>query len=252
MRRLLSSALLVAMSVSAGAQSPGVREYAATDQTIIPISTKLRFQTIILLPDGENVLDVLSGDKDFWQIVANNNIATVKPSKEGASTNLNLVTASGAVYSFLLTESAAPPDLKVFITSTRVAAPKARYYTSDQVSAIEQELASQKAANAAALARAEQAVAEAKAEYPKTLSFSYQEVRYTRPFYISKIWHDDRFTYMTTNARELPALYELKDGQPSVVNFTVPRQGLYVVPKIVERGYFQLGKQKMAFAVRDE
>jgi len=249
-RHVLAATVL--LTVSVGAQSSGVREFAANDQTIIPISTKLRFQTIILLPDGENVLDVLSGDKDFWQIVATNNIATVKPSKEGASTNLNLVTASGAVYSFLLTESAAAPDLKVFITSTRVAAPKARYYTSDQVSAIEQELASQKAANAAALARAEQAVAAVKTSYPSTLKFPFRPIRYTRPFYISSAWQDGNFTFFRTDARELPALYELKDGQPSVVNFTVPRQGLYVVPKLLEHGYFQLGKQKMAFAVRDE
>ena len=59
---------------------------------------------MIVLPEGEEILDVICGDKDFWVISATHNIAHVKPAKEGASTNLNLVTASGAVYSFLLTE----------------------------------------------------------------------------------------------------------------------------------------------------
>ena len=59
---------------------------------------------MVLLPDGEEILDVICGDRDFWVITATHNIAHVKPAKEGAATNLNLVTASGAVYSFLLTE----------------------------------------------------------------------------------------------------------------------------------------------------
>ena len=48
----------------------------------------------------------LIGDKDFWVVNATQNILHVKPAKEGSSTNLNLVTGSGAVYSFLLTEKA--------------------------------------------------------------------------------------------------------------------------------------------------
>ncbi len=50
---------------------------------------------------------------DFWVITATHNIAHVKPAKEGAATNMNLVTASGAVYSFPVTEKngASMPDL---------------------------------------------------------------------------------------------------------------------------------------------
>ena len=59
---------------------------------------------MILLPEQEEILDVVCGDRDFWVISATQNIAHVKPAKEGAATNLNLVTASGTVYSFLLTE----------------------------------------------------------------------------------------------------------------------------------------------------
>ena len=46
---------------------------------------------MILLPDEEEILDVVCGDKDFWVISATQNIAHVKPAKEGAATNLNLV-----------------------------------------------------------------------------------------------------------------------------------------------------------------
>ena len=59
----------------------------------------------------------MCGDRDFWVISATQNIAHVKPAKEGAATNLNLVTSSGTVYSFLLTEQkSAQPDLKVYVT----------------------------------------------------------------------------------------------------------------------------------------
>ncbi len=44
---------------------------------------------------------------------------TVKPAKVGSDTNLNLVTASGQVYAFVLTEisevAGAEPDLRVYI-----------------------------------------------------------------------------------------------------------------------------------------
>jgi len=253
MRRFVLAALLAVLSVTLTAQSPGVRELTASDQSVITLNTRLRFSSMIILPDSEEILDVVCGDRDFWVISATHNIAHVKPAKEGAATNLNLVTASGAVYSFLLYEgNTAEPDLKVYVTSTRAPIARARYYTQDQVGALESELASAKAANAIALARGEQTAAALKTAYPQTLRFPYQPIRYTRPFYISSAWQDGSFSYFRTDARELPALYELKDGQPSIVNFTVPKPGLYVVPKLVDSGYFQLGKVKMAFAVREE
>jgi type IV secretion system protein VirB9 len=46
---------------------------------------------------------------------------------------------------------------------------------------------------------------------------------------------DDRFTYIKTNAAELPSLYEMKDGAPNLVNFQV-EHGVYVVPKILDAG----------------
>ena len=86
------------------AQTTGIREVTASDRSVIPLNTKLRYTTMVVLPQDEEILDVICGDRDFWVISATQNIAHVKPAKEGAATNLNLVTASGAVYSFLLTE----------------------------------------------------------------------------------------------------------------------------------------------------
>ena len=118
-RALMIAALVgVAMPTPAPAQTAGVREVTASPRSVIPLQTKLRYTTMIVLPEGEEILDVISGDKDFWVVSAAQNMAHVKPAKEGASTNLNLVTGSGAVYSFLLTEKAGgTPDLKVYVNA---------------------------------------------------------------------------------------------------------------------------------------
>ena len=98
-RMLITILALVPLGfVSLDAQTTGVREVTASERNVIPLSTKIRFTTMVLLPEGEEILDVVCGDRDFWVISAAQNIAHVKPAKEGASTNLNLVTASGTVY----------------------------------------------------------------------------------------------------------------------------------------------------------
>ena len=126
------------------AQTTGIREVSASARSLIPLQTRLRYTTMIVLPEGEEILDVICGDKDFWVISATHNIAHVKPAKEGAATNLNLVTASGAVYSFLLTEKngAATPDLKVYVNADPNAPQgKPKYYSAAQVEDLQAELA---------------------------------------------------------------------------------------------------------------
>jgi type IV secretion system protein VirB9 len=59
------------------------------------------------------------------------------------------------------------------------------------------------------------------------------------------MWHDGQFTYVKSDATELPALCELKDGKPSVVNFQV--REAHVVPKVLDRGYLVLGPQRFTF-----
>src|SRR5580704_14859900 len=121
-------------------QTPGIREVSASAHSVIPLQARLRFTTLIILPEDDEILDVICGDKDFWVISATHNMAHVKPAKEGAATNLNLVTASGAVYSFLLNEKGGPstPDLKVYVNAdpTEPRA-KPKYYTAAQFDGVQ-------------------------------------------------------------------------------------------------------------------
>src|SRR5262245_59696334 len=110
------SAVSAGPGLKASGETTGVREVTASGHSLIPLQTRSRYTTMILLPDDDEILDVVVGDRDFWVIRATHNIAHVKPAKEGAATNLNLVTGSGVVYSFLLTEKGgnSTPDLKVY------------------------------------------------------------------------------------------------------------------------------------------
>src|ERR1700685_4615076 len=98
---------------------PGARtvKYAETD--VIPIHAKIRFSTLIVLPADEEILDATTGDKEFWIINGAHNLCYLHPAQQGIRSNLNLITSSGHVSSFLLTEISsepnAEPDLKVFV-----------------------------------------------------------------------------------------------------------------------------------------
>src|SRR3989442_5965655 len=101
----------------AGADAARVVKYSKED--IVPVRAKLRFSTLIVLPEGEEILDFTTGDKEFWIINGTHNLCYVHPAQAGIRSNLNLITASGHVYSFLLTEISnqpnAEPDLKLFV-----------------------------------------------------------------------------------------------------------------------------------------
>ncbi len=97
---------------------PKVQRSGEADFTVI--QTKIRFTTLILLPPGEEVSDVICGDKDYWVIEGKDNIVYIKPAKEGARTNVNVISKNKAVYSFLVQEITKPggrekPDLKVVL-----------------------------------------------------------------------------------------------------------------------------------------
>jgi type IV secretory pathway VirB9-like protein len=238
------------LSVWPAAQTTGIREVSASTQSLIPLQTRLRYTTMIVLPGDEAILDVICGDRDFWVISATHNIAHVKPAKAGAATNLNLVTAGGAVYSFLLSEKQgnSPPDLKVYVTADPSAPRgKPKYYTEAQYDLVQTELVDTRRAIEAERRKAAETIAAYQQDYPSKLQFVYGAPKYEKPFLVRAIWHDGQFTYVKTDAAELPALYEVVDGQPALLNFHV-RQGTYVVPKVVERGYFAIGKARLPFA----
>ncbi len=100
---------------------------------------------------------------------------------------------------------------------------------------------------AALQSHVEQAVDEYKSAYPTHLKFDYVYKANEAPFDIQSIYHDDKFTYIKTNAPEKFSVYEMKDGKPNLVTYDL-REGTYIIPKIMDDGYVELGKKRMSFA----
>ena len=257
-RRVLGCVMVLAVigallrPASLQAQTTGIREVSASARSLISLQTRLRYTTMVVLPEDEEILDVICGDRDFWVISSTHNVAHVKPAKEGAATNLNLVTASGVVYSFLLTEKngASVPDLKVYVNADPNSPEgKPKYYSATQMEGLQAELAETRAAVETANRRAAEFIATYQQQYPVKLQFVYGTQRYAKPFLVRSMWHDGQFTYIKSDATELPALYEMKDGKPAVLNFQA-HEGTYIVPKVLDEGYLALGKERYAFSQR--
>src|SRR5205823_6050566 len=71
---LATGLMLIPLGVSPVlAQAVGVREVTASERSVIPLTTKIRYTTMIVLPDDEEILDVVVGDRDFWVISATQN-----------------------------------------------------------------------------------------------------------------------------------------------------------------------------------
>lgn len=117
MKRLVVGLLCWLVCLQA-ADVKGVERLGEKD--LLLVKTKVRFSTLILLPEGEEIAEVTCGDKDFWVVEAKDNAVFIKPAKEGALTNVNVIAKSKSIYSFLVQEISKPgtkdkPDLKVLL-----------------------------------------------------------------------------------------------------------------------------------------
>jgi type IV secretion system protein VirB9 len=239
-----------------------VVKYSKED--IVPVRAKLRFSTLIVLPEDEEILDFTTGDKEFWVINGAHNLCYVHPAQTGIRSNLNLITASGHVYSFLLTEISnqpnVDPDLKIFVEPREGSGIAANtglrgYVSASEANAYKKELETLRSQTAdqirAAQAQSAEQLNHFRSSYAPKLQFDYLLASKAgrEPFLVSAIYHDDSFTYIKCGAREKPALYEVKDGKPNLIAFQI-ENGVYIAPKIIDTGYLAIGKKKLPFARR--
>jgi type IV secretion system protein VirB9 len=230
------------------------------DADIVAVRAKIRFTTLIVLPANEEILDATTGDKEFWIINGSHNLCYLHPAGQNIRSNLNLVTSSGHVYSFLLTEISnernAEPDLKIFVerkdestVNSSATAPLARASEVQAYkTAVDMVRAEATETQRTVDEHAQRTISEFREQYPAKLAFdyTYNAKAAGPPFSVAAIYHDDRFTYIKSSAQEKPTIYELKDGKPNLINFELS-SGVYVVPKILEDGYLVLGKKTLNF-----
>ncbi|MGA7318282.1 MAG: TrbG/VirB9 family P-type conjugative transfer protein [Silvibacterium sp.] len=249
MYRLPLVVSLAAISSSAAfGQAASARTVQYHSQDIVPIHAKLKYTTLIELPPTEKIMEAATGDKEFWIVDVVSNFCFVHPAKEGISSNLNLITDKGNIYSFTLQDisnTSDAPDLKVLIqpadrSSIVASAGPSQFIPAAQLEQSKQELAVLEA-------HVQQAVDEYKSSYPLQLKFDYSFKANESPFDIQSIYHDDKFTYIKTAAPEKFSVYEMRDGKPNLVNYDL-REGTYIIPKVMDSGYVELGKKRMDFS----
>jgi len=215
--------------------------------------------TLIVLPAEEKVASVFAGDTVDW-IFDGGHVASrfisVKPKTANASTDIHIVSDHGNEYTLELQEISSDADghydSKVLIEpSDKVAKEKLTqlpvFVPASDLEKAKEDAATAQAAQAATL-KAEQAKEEAyRSQYPGSLHFDYSwDERKGKELGLQQIWRDDKFTYLRGQFQETPALYEVKDKKPSLINFDFAN-GLYTVPKQLDSGYLAIGKQKVDF-----
>jgi type IV secretion system protein VirB9 len=248
-RLIFIAGLALALSpLGVSAQEASARTVQYHSQDIVPIHAKLKYTTLIELPAAEKIMEAATGDKDFWVVDVVGNFCFVHPAKAGISSNLNLITDKGNIYSFTLTDVSGapdPPDLKVIVVPA------------DQSSIVRSSGPAQ-FVPAAQLEQSQQALVavqshiteindEFKSVYPLSLKFDYSFHANEAPFNIQAIYHDDKFTYIKTDAPEKFSVYEMLDGKPNLISYQL-NNGTYIIPKVMDSGYVELGKKKMEFS----
>jgi type IV secretion system protein VirB9 len=215
--------------------------------------------TLIVLPVEEKVANVFAGDTVNW-IFDGGHVASrfisVKPKTANAATNIHIVSDHGNEYTLQLREVSNDSDphfdSKVFVNPGDQAA-KDRlaqlpvFVPAAELDKAKQDAVAAKAAQAAELKTEQTKAEQYRSEYPGTLHFDYAwDEKKGRELGLQQIWHDDKFTYLRGQFQETPALYEVKDKKPSLINFDF-NGGLYTVPKLLDNGYLAIGKQKVEF-----
>jgi type IV secretory pathway VirB9-like protein len=228
-------------------------------QTPPVIRAGLLQSTLILLPAEEKIATVFGGDTVDWVFdgghVASRFIS-VKPKLANSTTDIHIVSDHGNEYTLQLQEISSDADAhfdsKVFIVPGDKAAKERLtdmpvFVPAADLDKAKQEAVAAKAAQAAEL-KAEAAKAETyRSQYPGSLHFDFTwDQKKGKEIGLQQIWHDDKFTYLRGQFQETPALYELKDGKGSLINFDY-NAGLYTVPKQLETGYLAIGKKRVDF-----
>ena len=228
-------------------------------QTPPVIRAGLLQSTLIVLPVEEKVANVFAGDTVDWVFdgghVASRFIS-VKPKTAGGSTDIHIVSDHGNEYTLELREVSSEDDAhydsKVLIEPGDKAGKEKLtqlpvFVPAADLDKAKQDAAAAQAAQAATL-KAEQTKEETyRSQYPGSLHFDYAwDEKKGKELGLQQIWRDDKFTYLRGQFQETPALYEVKDKKPSLINFDFAN-GLYTIPKQVDSGYLAIGKQRVDF-----
>jgi len=215
--------------------------------------------TLILLPTEEKVANVFAGDTVDWVFDGGHfpsRFISIKPKVANATTDVHIISDHGNEYTLELREISGDGDphfdSKIFIVPGDKAANDRLtempiFVPASELDRVKQEAAAAQAAQAAMQKAQATKEEEYRSQYPGTLHFDYTwDLAKGKALGLEQIWRDDKFTYLRGQFQETPALYEVKDKKPSLINFDFSN-GLYTVPKELDSGYLEIGKEKVEF-----
>ncbi len=247
----------------AAAQAPDAPAMQDAPLTVI---TRVRHVSTVVLPETAEIVEVVAGDPEQWDVSAAAHLVFVRPLVEGARSNVVLLTATGDVVPIAVVESAdAAVDAVVRVgTAAAGEAPGEPVLASTEaVEAAAVQAAETWAAVAAAEARAADRVEAARVAaleqldenreaYPRRLQFDYRwpDEAAGYPWLVEGMWHDGRRTYLRTRAIA-PALYERVDGELGRVSVSAAVDDvLHVVPRVLGSGALEVGGELLPWTAR--
>jgi hypothetical protein len=240
-----------------------------------PVYTQQRWGTIIYLNKSEKIVNVVMADADNFElhIEKNINYVTVNSkadSTPGARTNLSLMATSGNLYTVAIYDVTGNPeghaDTQVTLDSTGDREMNAaqheppKYVSAEKLAEVDAELKHARAAvedsnreKEEYRQKMEKKAADdaeaAKASAIKEVRSGYKFTKATaEPFKVYSMTDDGKFTMIKTHANEQFAIYELKEGKPIAINIFPDGTGSIRCDRIVDNGYFQVGKKKAYFS----
>jgi type IV secretion system protein VirB9 len=268
--RLFLPLAVAAISTASFAQTPHLqpsapRTLVITDSAPPPVvRVGLLQSTLFELPEGEKVVTVFGGDTNSWIFDAGHaasRYVSIKPKIADETTDVHIVSDHGNEYTIELREISSDKDNPHFDSKVNISSSDAKaadniakppmFVPEAEADAKEAQLRKE-ADDAKKAAEADHktiatAAESFKANYPGTLRFDYTwDQKKGAALGIQQIWRDDKFTYLRGQFQETPALYELKDGKGSLINYDFAN-GLYTIPKTVVQGYLSIGKQRVEF-----
>ena len=251
--------VLVVVCVLAATPSAAqeVRAPAASENAPVTVLTRVRHVSTVVLPETAEIVDLVAGDPQQWDVSAAAHLVFVRPLVEGARSNLVLLTAAGDVVPLTVIESA---DGRVDAV-VRVETPRAATADSGRVLAAIENVAATaaRAAEARAAERVEAARTVARARldadresYPRQFRFDYRWEHSPAgyPWMVEGMWHDGLRTYLRTRAL-VPVLHERRDGELVRVEVSaVLDDVVHVVPRVLGSGALEVGGQRLQWTAR--
>jgi len=227
------------------------RTVTVSERSVVPIYVCQFQETLLILPANEKVMKAFIADTKNWKLESGredqaSRYLSIKVGEPlTRETTLNVVSDHEANYTFKLALNDEHCDSKVSIDADSQLAMEIQktepWVSPAEAARLKQQVEQAKQESAAAEEKAHAEVDTYRTNYPSKLHFDYKwDTKTADKLGVHAIWHDDRFTYISAAPEEAPALYELKQGKPSLISFDFAN-GVYWTGRIVNDGYLAVG-----------